>query len=135
MIVVALSNSASVTLDKWILQPFANGPYFDGSALEGHSYVSGGDVVSDYYWSGAVNNSVSLYTSFRHQNRAAIRKAIAHNIPITMSTELTSANYHSSTSHGHLVTFDSTPGDEQAFDPHAWFNSVYTTGTIRSLSD
>jgi hypothetical protein len=135
VIVVTLNNSASVTLDKWIFQPFANGPYFDGTALDGYSYLSGGNVVSDYAWSGTANSSESQYTPFRQRTAAAIRKVITNNIPLTMSTELTSANYHTSTAHGHLVTFDAKPGDERAFDPHSWNSNVYSEGTIVSLSD
>ena len=134
VIVITLANNASVSLDKWIFQPFANEPYFDGTTLDGHSYVSGGSVISDHYWSGTVNNSVSLYTPFRSKNRAAIRKMIANNIPLTISTELTSSNYHTTAGHGHLVTFDSKPGDERAFDPHSWTANVYTEGIISSVS-
>jgi hypothetical protein len=134
VIVITLANNASVSLDKWIFQPFANEPYFDGATLDGHSYVSGGSVISDHYWSGTVNNSVSLYTPFRSKNRAAIRKMIANNIPLTISTELTSSNYHTTAGHGHLVTFDSKPGDERAFDPHSWTANVYTEGIISSVS-
>ena len=135
VIVVTLGNSATATLDKWIFQPFYNGPYFDGTILDGHSYMSGSSVISDYYWSGTANNSVSLYTTFRQKAHAAMRKALTNNIPLTVATELTSGNYHSSTVHGHLVSFDATPGDERAFDPHAWTANVYSEGTIRSLSD
>ena len=135
VIVVTLNNSASVTLDKWIFQPFANGPYFDGTVLDGYSYLSGGNVVSDYAWSGTADISESQYTPFRQRTAAAIRKVITNNIPLTMSTELTSANYHTSTDHGHLVTFDAKPGDERAFDPHSWNSNVYSEGTIVSLSD
>jgi hypothetical protein len=134
VIVITLANNASVSLDKWIFQPFANEPYFDGSTLDGHSYISGSSVVSDHYWSGTVNNSVSLYTPFRFKNRAAIRKMITNNIPLTISTELTSSNYHTTAGHGHLVTFDSKPGDERAFDPHSWTANVYTEGIISSVS-
>ena len=91
-------------------------------------------MVSDHYWSGTVNNSVSLYTPFRSKNKAAIRKMIANNIPLTISTELTSSNYHTTAGHGHLVTFDSKPGDERAFDPHSWTANVYTEGIISSVS-
>jgi len=135
VIVVTLGNSATATLDKWIFQPFYNGPYFDGTILDGHSYISGGSVISDYYWSGTANNSVSLYTTFRQKAHAAMRKALTNNIPLTVATELTSGNYHTSTAHGHLVSFDATPGDERAFDPHSWTTNVYSEGTIRSLSD
>ena len=134
VIVITLANNASVSLDKWIFQPFANEPYFDGATLDGHSYISGGSVVSDHYWSGTVNNSVSLYTPFRSKNKAAIRKMIINNIPLTISTELTSSNYHTTAGHGHLVTFDSKPGDERAFDPHSWTANVYTEGIISSVS-
>jgi len=78
---------------------------------------------------------VSLYTTFRQKAHAAMRKALTNNIPLTVATELTSGNYHTSTAHGHLVSFDATPGDEQAFDPHSWNSDVYTEGTISSLSD
>ena len=134
VIVITLANNAAVSLDKWIFQPFANEAYFDGSTLDGHSYISGSSVVSDHYWSGTVNNSVSLYTPFRFKNRAAIRKMITNNIPLTISTELTSSNYHTTAGHGHLVTFDSKPGDERAFDPHSWTANVYTEGIISSVS-
>jgi len=135
VIVITLGNDATASLDKWIFQPFYNGPYFDGTILDGHSYKSGSSVISDYYWSGAANNSVSLYTTFRQKAHAAMRKALTNNIPLTVATELTSGNYHTSTAHGHLVSFDATPGDEQAFDPHSWNSDVYTEGTISSLSD
>lgn len=135
VIVITLGNNATASLDKWIFQPFSNGPYFDGTILDGHSYKSGSNVISDYYWSGTANNSVSLYTTFRQKSYATIRKALANNIPLTVATELTSGNYYTSTVHGHLVTFDATPGDERAFDPHSWSSDVYTEGTIRSLSD
>ena len=135
VIVITLGNDATASLDKWIFQPFSNGPYFDGTILDGHSYKSGSSVISDYYWSGAANNSVSLYTTFRQKAHAAMRKALTNNIPLTVATELTSGNYHTSTAHGHLVSFDATPGDEQAFDPHSWNSDVYTEGTISSLSD
>jgi hypothetical protein len=134
VIVITLANGATVSLDKWIFQPFANEAYFDGSTLDGHSYISGSSVVSDHYWSGTVNNSVSLYTPFRYKNKAAIRKMIVNNIPLTISTELTSSNYHTTAGHGHLVTFDSKPGDERAFDPHSWTANVYTEGIISSIS-
>ena len=134
VIVITLANNASVSMDKWIFQPFANEAYFDGSTLDGHSYISGSSVVSDHYWSGTTNNSVSLYTPFRHKNKAAIRKMITNNIPLTISTELTSSNYHTTAGHGHLVTFDSKPGDERAFDPHSWTANVYTEGIISSVS-
>jgi len=134
VIVITLANTSHVSLDKWIFQPFSNEEYFDGSSLDGHSYVSGGSVVSDQYWSGTTNNSVSLYTPFRYKNKAAIRKMITNNIPLTISTELTSSNYHTTAGHGHLVTFDSKPGDERAFDPHSWTANVYTEGIISSVS-
>ena len=135
VIVITLANNATASLDKWIFQPFSNGPYFDGTILDGHSYMSGSNVISDYYWSGTANNSVSLYTTFRQKGYATMRKALANNIPLTVATELTSANYHTSAVHGHLVSFDATPGDERAFDPHSWTANVYSEGTIRSLSD
>jgi hypothetical protein len=134
-IVLTLSNSSSVTLDKWMFEPFSGGAYFDGTALEGNSYVSGGNVVSDYYWKGTANDSVSIYTAMRDRNRASVRKALVHYLPITMTTELTSSNYHTSTNHGHLLTFDAIPGDEQAFDPHSWSAGVYSEGTIHTNSD
>jgi hypothetical protein len=135
MIEVTLANSSSATFDEWIFQPFSNGGYFDGSILEGYAYLIGGSVVSDYYWSGTVNDSVSLYTTIRTRNRAAVRKVLSGHLPVTMSTELTSANYHTETNHGHLVAFDATPGDERAFDPHSWTAGVYTEGTIQTNSD
>ena len=135
MIEVTLANSSSATFDEWIFQPFSNGDYFDGSILEGYSYITGGSVISDYYWAGTVNDSVSLYTTIRTRNRAAIRKALLHHLPVTMSTELTSANYHTETNHGHLIAFDGLPGDERAFDPHSWTANVYTEGTVRTNSD
>lgn len=134
-LVLTLGNSASVTLDEWMFQPFSDGPYFDGTSLEGNSYVSGSSVVSDYYWTGTANNSVSVYTPMRHRNRAAIRKALLHYLPVTMATELTGTNYFTSTSHGHYLTFDALPGDELAFDPHSWVSDVYSEGTIRTNSD
>jgi hypothetical protein len=134
-IVLTLSNSSSVTLDKWMFEPFSEGEYFDGTSLEGNSYVSGGNVVSDYYWKGTANDSVSVYTAMRDRNRASIRKALVHYLPITLTTELTSSNYHTSTNHGHLLAFDGIPGDEQAFDPHSWSAGVYSEGTIRTNSD
>jgi hypothetical protein len=135
VIVVDLSNSGSATLDQWIFQPFYDGDYFDGTTLEGHSYISGGAVTSDYYWSGTANDSASIYTPVRHRNRATLRKALLHNLPVTMSKELTSANYHTDTNHGHQVVFDAVPGDEHAFDPHSWTAGVYTEGTITTNSD
>jgi len=135
VIVVDLSNSASVTLDKWIFQPFYDGDYFDGTTLEGHSYISGGAVTSDYYWSSTANDSASIFTPVRHRNRATIRKALLHNLPVTMSKELTSANYHTDTNHGHQVVFDASPGDEHLFDPHSWSSGVYTEGTITTNSN
>lgn len=134
-IVLTLSNSSSVTLDKWMFEPFSGGEYFDGTSLAGNSYVSGGNVVSDYYWKGTANDSVSVYTAMRDRNRASVRKALVHYLPVTMITELTSANYHTSTNHGHLLAFDAIPGDEQAFDPHSWVSDVYSEGTIRTNSD
>jgi len=140
MIEVTLSNSSSATFDEWILQPFLEGKdedsqYFDGSTAEGYSYLAGGSVISDYYWSGTANDSVSLYTTIRTRNRAAVRKALTGHLPVTMSTELTSANYSTETNHGHLIAFDATPGDELAFDPHSWTAGVYTEGTIKTNSD
>jgi hypothetical protein len=133
VIVLTLGNSASVTIDKWIFQPFSDGPYFDGSGVDGHSYLDGSYITSDYYWSGTDNASVSLYTPVRKRNRAAVRKVLADNLPVTMSTELTA--YATDTNHGHIVTFDSLPGDERACDPHSWNADVYTEGTIRTNSD
>ena len=135
VIVVDLSNSASVTLDKWIFQPFYDGDYFDGNTLEGYSYISGGAVTSDYYWATTENDSASIFTPVRHRNRATIRKALLHNLPVTMSKELTSANYHTDTNHGHQVVFDASPGDEHLFDPHSWSAGVYTEGTITTNSN
>jgi hypothetical protein len=134
VIVVDLSNSGSVTLDKWIFQPFYDGDYFDGNTLEGYSYISGGVVTSDYYWSTTANDSASIFTPLRQRNRATIRKALLHNLPVTMSKELTSANYHTDTNHGHQVVFDASPGDEHLFDPHSWASGVYTEGTITTNS-
>jgi hypothetical protein len=134
-IVLTLSNSSSVTLDKWMFEPFRNGPYFDGSAEDGYSYVSGSSVVSDYYWKGTANNSASVYTPLYLRNRAAVRTALTDNLPVTMSTELTASNYYTSTSHGYVVAFDGLPGDESAFDPHSWSAGVYSEGTIRTNSD
>jgi len=135
VIVVDLSNSASATLDQWIFQPFYDGDYFDGTTLEGHSYISGGAVTSDYYWSSTANDSASVFTPVRHRNRATIRKALLHNLPVTMSKELTSANYHTDTNHGHQVVFDASPGDEHLFDPHSWSSGVYTEGNITTNSN
>ena len=141
VIEVTLANNSSVTLDKWIFQPFSDHQgtssvhYFDGSSRDGFSHLSSGSILSDYYWSGAANDSVSLFTPIRTRNRAAIRKALLHNLPLTMSAELTSANYPSATQHGHLIAFDATPGDESAFDPHSWTANVYTEGVIQSNTD
>lgn len=135
VIEVTLANNSSVTLDKWIFQPFFDGDYFDGTTLEGYAYLLSGSVFSDFYWSGTVNDSVSIYTPIRTRNRAAIRKAILQNIPVTLSAELTSSNYASATQHGHLIAFDTSPGDEQAFDPHSWAAGVYTEGTIQTNTD
>jgi hypothetical protein len=135
VIEVTLANNSSVTLDKWIFQPFSDGDYFDGTTLEGYSYLLSGSVFSDFYWSGTVNDSVSIYTPIRTRNRAAIRKALIQNLPVTLSAELTSSNYASATQHGHFIAFDTSPGDEQAFDPHSWAAGVYTEGTIQTNSD
>jgi len=135
MIEVTLANNSTATFDKWIFQPFHNGDYFDGSVVGGYSYLVGGSVVSDYYWSGTANDSVSLYTTIRTRNRAAVRKALINHLPVTMSTELTSANYSTETNHGHLISFDATPGDERLFDPHSWTAGVYTEGTIQTNTD
>ena len=135
VIEVTLANNSSVTLDKWIFQPFYDGDYFDGTTLEGYAYMSSGSLVSDFYWSGTVNDSVSIYTPIRTRNRAAIRKALIQNLPVTLSAELTSANYASAAQHGHFIAFDASPGDEQAFDPHSWTGDVYTEGTIQTNSD
>ena len=135
VIEVTLANNSSVTLDKWIFQPFSDGGYFDGTTLEGYAYMSSGSLVSDFYWSGTVNDSVSIYTPIRTRNRAAIRKALTQNLPVTLSAELTSANYASATQHGHFIAFDASPGDEQAFDPHSWTADVYTEGTIQTNTD
>ena len=135
VIEVTLANNSSVTLDKWIFQPFSDGDYFDGTTLEGYAYLLSGSVFSDFYWSGTVNDSVSIYTPIRTRNRAAIRKALVQNLPVTLSAELTSANYASATQHGHFIAFDTSPGDEQAFDPHSWTTSGYTEGTIQTNTD
>ena len=135
VIEVTLANNSSVTLDKWIFQPFSDGDYFDGTTLEGYAYLLSGSVFSDFYWSGTVNDSVSIYTPIRTRNRAAIRKALTQNLPVTLSAELTSANYASATQHGHFIAFDASPGDEQAFDPHSWTADVYTEGTIQTNTD
>jgi hypothetical protein len=135
MIEVTLSNNSSATFDEWVFQPFSDEGYFDGSNLDGYAYLTGGTVVSDYYWSGTVNDSVSLYTTIRTRNRAAVRKALTGHLPVTMSTELTSANYSTEANHGHLLAFDATPGDELAFDPHSWAAGVYTEGTIKTNTD
>jgi len=135
VIEVTLANNSSVTLDKWIFQPFSDGDYFDGTTLEGYAYQLAGSVFSDFYWSGTVNDSVSIYTPIRTRNRAAIRKGLIQNLPVTLSAELTSANYASATQHGHFIAFDASPGDEQAFDPHSWVADVYTEGTIQTNTD
>jgi hypothetical protein len=36
---------------------------------------------------------------------------------------------------GSRVAFDTSPGDEQAFDPHSWAAGVYTEGTIQTNTD
>ena len=135
VIEITLGGNSEVTLDKWIFQPFSDGDYFDGTTLEGYAYLLSGSVFSDFHWSDTVNDSVSLYTPLRTRNRAAIRKALTQNLPVTLSAELAEANYASATQHGHFIEFDASPGDEQAFDPHSWAAGVYTEGTIQTNTD
>ena len=152
-IVVTLSNNSEVLLDKFIFQPFQDGEYFDGDSgsTKGQALNVSGNIVRDYYWSGATAHaSTSIYTPLRGRMRKTITKALREYLPVTMTAStvtqtgqpdpvyastLTDANYHTSTDHGAWVVFDKTPGDEYAFDPHSWSSNVYTEGTIKSLSD
>jgi len=131
---ITLAANSSVVLDKWIVQPFSDGRYFDGSSSDGFAYIDGlSQLVSDQDWVGTADASVSLYTPIKNRNRAAVRKALTHNLPVTMSIEI--ATPHSDLDHGHFVTFDAIPGDEQDYDPHSWLADVYSPGDIRTNSD
>lgn len=59
-----LQPGATITLTKWLVEPFSISDYFDGDDREGGlipTMAGSGTGTSDYRWAGTVNSSFSYY--------------------------------------------------------------------------
>lgn len=82
MLTFSLPANTSVTINKWMLEPYTYGSFFDGdSAFGGFLYRN---QSADYLWSGAARDSYSTYTANRVKVNRALEDLLPKILPVTL---------------------------------------------------
>ena len=81
--------NTTVTITRWMLEPYSFGPYFDGSSdFGGFLYQNN---FNDYEWSGTINTSYSTFMVQRKKTQEAIKKVCSSIIPVNIDFDATSS--------------------------------------------
>lgn len=87
-----LDAGASITLTKWLVEPFSVGAYFDGFKREGGLLPSASGIgtgVSDYRWAGTQQNSFSYYMLDYQRTSQVVGDIILNYIaPVTVKDQV-----------------------------------------------
>ena len=81
--------NTTVTITRWMLEPYSFGAYFDGSSdFGGFLYQSN---FNDYAWSGTINTSYSTFMVQRKKTQEAIKKVCSSIIPVNITFDPSSS--------------------------------------------